>query len=376
MYQTTKMKTYGFEKEKLVGLMKDFALQGVLLTTPENIYYTTGYPVVPSAGNPILFTLRNMLPSFVYINADGARTLFCWVFSSLGMEFEVEQLVEFRDFNDALQKLKLYLTTTFNKNTKLGIESSCPYYVLKLIQELVDPGSLLLADKIISSLRLIKSEQELEIIQKGTEIIERTLSDLYTVIHMGMSRLELMKESKSMLFKNGITGLSHLTYSFGKTNPEIAIDEIVEEGDLITLDIGGKYLGYSSDNRRYMFAGPVPDAVLDHYRLMVDIIDKIGEALIPGTSYADLFELANDLFTKYDLIPDFNRIGHNMGLETEEEWIMNDPKLAVQKNMVINLELYTFAKTGQLIGNEETYIIGETGPTRITHLAREIRMIE
>jgi Xaa-Pro aminopeptidase len=376
MYQTTKMKTFGFIKEKLVGLMKGLSLEGVLLTTPENIYYTTGYPVVPSAGNPILFTLINTLPPFVYINADGGRTLFCWVFSSLGMEFEVDQLVEFRDFNDALQKLKFFLIATSSKNEKIGIESSCPYYVLKLLQEIMDPGSLFPVDNIISMLRLIKSEQELEIIKKGTEIIEGTLSDLYDVIHMGTSRLELMKETKSMLFKNGITGLSHLTYSFGKTNPEIAIDETIEEGDLITLDIGGKYLGYSSDNRRYMFAGLVPDVVLDHYRLMVNIIDKIGEALIPGTSYADLFKLANDLFTKYDLIPDFNRIGHNMGLETEEEWIINDPKLSVQENMVINLELYTFTKTGQLIGNEETYIIGESGPTRITHLPREIRIIE
>jgi Xaa-Pro aminopeptidase len=376
MYQTTKMKTFGFIKEKLVGLMKGLSLEGVLLTTPENIYYTTGYPVVPSAGNPILFTLKNTLPPFVYINADGGRTLFCWVFSSLGMEFEVDQLVEFRDFNDALQKLKFFIIATSSKNEKIGIESSCPYYVLKLLQEIMDPGSLFPVDNIISMLRLIKSEQELEIIKKGTEIIEGTLSDLYDVIHMGTSRLELMKETKSMLFKNGITGLSHLTYSFGKTNPEIAIDETIEEGDLITLDIGGKYLGYSSDNRRYMFAGLVPDVVLDHYRLMVNIIDKIGEALIPGTSYADLFKLANDLFTKYDLIPDFNRIGHNMGLETEEEWIINDPKLSVQENMVINLELYTFTKTGQLIGNEETYIIGESGPTRITHLPREIRIIE
>jgi Xaa-Pro aminopeptidase len=376
MYQTTKLNTYGFKKENLRKHKEDSELEGILLTTPENIYYTTGYTMLPSSGNPILFSLKNRLPPFCYIDEDGNRTLFCWIYSTLGMEFEVENVVEFRHFEDALQKLELFIASKFSKSAKLGIESSCPFYVTNLLHEIVQSQDLTVVDDLILGLRLIKSAEELEIIRKGTEIIERTLSDLYNEIHMGMSRLDLMQETKSRLFKNGATGISHLTYSFGKTNPEFAIDETIEEGDLITLDLGGKYLGYSSDNRRYMYGGAVPNVILDHYNLMVEIIDEIGEALIPGTKYSDLYKLADDLFIKHDLTPDVVRVGHNMGLETEEDWIMNDPMHSVQENMVINLELYSFTKTGENIGNEETYIVNESGPSRITLLPREIKVIE
>ena len=61
-------KPYGFKKENLLPLMKQQKLKGILLNSPENVYYTTCYTVLPSSGNPILYTLRNVFPFFsVYL---------------------------------------------------------------------------------------------------------------------------------------------------------------------------------------------------------------------------------------------------------------------------------------------------------------------
>lgn len=43
--------------------------------------------------------------------------------------------------------------------------------------------------------------------------------------------------------------------------------------------------------------------------------------------------------------------------------------------MVINIELYSKAETGEQIGDEETYIIGPAGPERISVLPREIHTV-
>ena len=55
--------------------------EAIVLTSPESVYYTTGYPTLPTAGNPILFALRNRLPPFAIVTADGEVSLGCWGFS-------------------------------------------------------------------------------------------------------------------------------------------------------------------------------------------------------------------------------------------------------------------------------------------------------
>ncbi|MBN8998700.1 MAG: M24 family metallopeptidase [Rhizobiales bacterium] len=99
--------------------------------------------------------------------------------------------------------------------------------------------------------------------------------------------------------------------------------------------------------------------------------------MTPGTSYQALMDLARSLYAreKVEPLPRFNHVGHNIGLETEERWIDDDPHAVIETGMVINIELYSHASTGEQIGNEESYIIEETGPRRISRLPREIRAI-
>jgi hypothetical protein len=40
--------------------------------------------------------------------------------------------------------------------------------------------------------------------------------------------------------------------------------------------------------------------------------------------------------------------------------------------MAINIELYSQAPTGEMIGNEETYLVHDDGPERISVLPREL----
>ena len=60
-----RFQTTGFDRSRLAALMKDRGIDAILLSTPENVLYTTGYPCVPSSGNPILYALQNQFPFFV-----------------------------------------------------------------------------------------------------------------------------------------------------------------------------------------------------------------------------------------------------------------------------------------------------------------------
>ena len=222
-----------------------------------------------------------------------------------------------------------------------------------------------------------KSSEEISLLRRSTEITEAVYREVFGLLRVGLGRSELTREAKSRLIKNGATGISHVTLSFTQANPEIDIDERLEADKLVTIDIGGIYHGYCSDTRRYAYTGSVPEAIRERYEHMVEIVDAVGEALMPGTSFEHLFRLAQDQYAKHGIkaLPRFNHIGHNIGLETEERWLDESSAYSVKSGMVINIELYSATDTGEQVGNEDTYVIGESGPLRISQLPREIREI-
>jgi Xaa-Pro aminopeptidase len=369
----------GLDRDALHEQMRGGGFDGLLLTSPENVFYSTGYTSLPSAGNPILYTLRSRLPYCVVIDGGGRTTLLCWGFSAQDVDFGADRIVGFNDFSGALARLREVLREVLPIDARLGVEDTCPRYVVQLLTE---PGGvqpeLVSADAAMAALRLVKSAQELALVRRSTAIIEQTASELFPLLRPGMSRREIMREARSRLLRNGATGISHLTFSFGNSNPEVEADEPLESGSLVTLDLGGIYEGYCSDNRRYAYVGEPPSSLVEHYRTMVAIVDAVGEALVPGAAYSQVFDLGVRLFAEHGipLLDRFSHVGHNIGLETEEEWLADNPSAAVRPGMAINIELYSQAPTGEMIGNEETYLIHPEGPERITQLPREIYRVE
>jgi len=361
----------------MLAQMAEEGLDGILLTSPENVFYTSGYTALPSSGNPILYMLRNRLPFFTYVDAEGRVALLCWGFAAEGVRFGADEIVGFSELAGACDAVAEIVTSRLPEGGTLGVESSCPRYVLNLLAQRAGNVQLAAADGVLSELRLIKSGQELALVARSTEIVERTVGELLDLLEPGASRVELMREAKTRLFRNGADGISHVTFSFATENPEVEIDERFDAGRLATIDLGAMVGGYCSDNRRYAYCGPVPASLERRYQQMVEIVDRVGEALVPGTAYCELQTLAVDLFREKSikLLGRFTHVGHNIGLETEEEWIDDRTDRSIRAGMAINIELYSMADSGELIGNEETYLVGESGPRRISILPREIRSI-
>ncbi len=143
------IQTPGVGKAKIVEQIKARNLDGILLSSPENVYYTSGLPTLPGSGNPILFALKNQLPFFVFIAADGHLTLLCWIGATMGFTFDVDEVRSFFNWDSALEELHDFLQTTLKPNAKIAVESSCPLYVLTKIYEFVAPSALTLADDIL-----------------------------------------------------------------------------------------------------------------------------------------------------------------------------------------------------------------------------------
>jgi Xaa-Pro aminopeptidase len=378
MNAATEFMPPGFSPESrsdLAHTIAEAGLSALLLTSPENTHYTTGYPTLPGSGNPILYTLRKILPPFAIVTRDGEVILGCWGFSAEGLRFGADRLVGFDSYEGAREAIRSTVLEVTGRQGRLGVETTCPLFIVDDLRqtdtlhsepEMVGPW--------VEKLRLIKSPREVEIMRRATAISERALADVLDLVAVGFSRPRLVQEAKERLMRYGATGVSHITMSFG-ANPEVVVEEALASGALATIDVGGIVDGYCSDVRRYAFAGQPSAELVEAHSAMVEIVGAIGDALAPGTSYAELFESATRLVTRAGLNVKFNHVGHNIGLETEEEWLTDDPALGVKSGMVIAIELYARTSEGFRVGDEETYLIGPGGPERISDLPRELRLV-
>ncbi|MHB8262743.1 MAG: M24 family metallopeptidase [Acidimicrobiales bacterium] len=369
-----------FDKQQLLSVMEEAGIGAMILTSPENVFYATGYPVLASAGNPILHTLTNQFPVAACIDRQGKVTLACWLVSTLGAEFGVDELLLYLDREGAAGELRKLVDHATAQPGQVGIESSCPYHVVKMVEESggMDTACdrVALVDALMLDMRVVKTAGEIAFLEKSLGIVEHTVSELFGLLHIGMSRLDLTGRAKEIMAANGASGVSHVTLSFGGENPELAIDEILVGDRLVTLDLGAFYQGYASDNRRYAYTGTPPAVLVQAHEMMVDIVDQVGAALRPGTSESDVFRLAVDLFNKHDLDPFFDHVGHHIGLQTEERWLTAASSGTLQTGMVINIELYTPVEGIDFLGNEETFVIEDSSTRRISQLPRAIVPLE
>lgn len=364
---TYHVQTPGIEKARIVEQIRARELQGMLLCSPENVYYTSGLPVIQGSGNPILFALNNQLPSFVYISADGRLTLLCWIGATMGFTFDADATRNFFNRESAIDELQDFLQATLHAEARVGIEQTCPFYVYSALQKIVDPSNIVAeADDLLLLLRLVKTEHEMALIRKATEIVEASVTDLRSQIKPGISRLWLINAAKRLMLEHGASGIGHTTIAFGTSNPEIAFDETLETNKVVTLDLGATVDGYASDNRRLLYTGSIPRDLRDLHRTMCDIVEQVGNALRPGVAFADIYTLATELYEARNLPPFFITAGHSIGLQTEEAWISPESSLTIQTGMVLNIELYTPYSDGSNIGDEETFLVTESGSIRLT----------
>jgi Xaa-Pro aminopeptidase len=361
------VQTPGVSKARIGEQIRARELQGMLLCSPEHVYYTSGLPAVQGSGNPILFALKNQLPSFVYIGADGRLTLLCWIGATLGFTFDADETRNFFNRESAIDELQDFLQATLQPGARVAIEQTCPLYVYSVLQHIVDPSRIVVeADDLLLPLRLVKTEREIALIRKATHIVEASVADLRSQIKPGISRLELINAAKRRMLEHGASGIGHTTIAFGTSNPEIAFDETLEANKVVTLDLGAVVDGYASDNRRLLYTGSIPDDLRNLHNAMCEIVEQVGNALQPGVAFADIYTLATELYEARGLPPFFISAGHSIGLQTEEAWISPDSALTIQAGMALNIELYTPYSDGSHIGDEETFLVTESGSIRLT----------
>ena len=367
------MNPVGFSKEKFSKALQENGIDVMIVTSPENVFYTSGLPSRHAENNPILFSLSNNVPTMVIIDREGEESLITWAM----MDPELTWIEDFHgilSMNDALDNMLSIMKEKIEKKAKIGVESTAPFYLIKALRENFPDSDIVDIDDIILNLRLIKTEEEIERIRKSTEIAENTILRLFDELKEGIDDLELLKIAKKSIIEEGAEGWDHVTLGIADSDPEAPGRGIkVKRGDVVRFDIGAIYKGYTSDVSRHAVIG---EPLADARKIIEDVADVLmscAESIEPGIPTMDILSKAQEEFEKKGNDVPIFPICHSIGLRCEELHLFDPIKSADRKfeeNMVFDLEFWVpYEKyNNRLIGMEDTFLLKKEGCERISKI--------
>ena len=365
-------------------IMLEYKLDGILLTTPQNIRYFTGYDsqfwesptrpwfvIVPLSGKPIAIVPEIGESEFKKTWLDEIKT---W--PSPRPEDEGVSLLK-----SNLENVK----KTFGQiGLELGSEMALrmPISDFLKLKEVVGTN-LVDGSNAIWDMRMIKTNEELKKIKFVCSIASDAYNALPSTLSIGNTEREAVHKLKIDILNRGADSVPFMPGISGQGGvPQIVCgptDRILDDGDILFIDTGSTFDGYFCDfDRNYAF-GRVASDVEKVYQILWQATEIGIKTAIPGATTNDIFNAMNKVIQDGGTIGNnVGRLGHGLGLQlTEPPSHRLGGKTVIKENMVLTIEPAMEYAPGKMIVHEENIIIQQDGPELITKRApKEIPVIK
>jgi Xaa-Pro dipeptidase len=372
-------KPIGFSKEKASRVLGEKAVDVLIASSPENVFYTCGLPVRASENNPILFALSNQYPTIVAVYKDGSESMVAWALYNATLSW-VEEVQGILTPEHAMDTIIPLIKKHGVERGVIGIESLMPYYQYEKLKKAFPDAKFRVSDDLFMDMRISKSKEEISRIKESTRIAEKAIETMTENVAEGVSDFDFIKIAKSTIIGEGAAGVDHVTLAIGGSDPEAPGTGVkMKPGDITRFDIGAIYKGYNSDVSRHAFLGEVPSAIQEAFDAAVEVQKACVDTIKPGADPKEVNKAAQDTWQAQGRKDPVFITLHSIGLQTEEfHWL--DPMKGVSprkfvENAVLDIEAWSLSNTG-LVGNEDTYMITKSGCERISKLDMKIFTVQ
>ena len=349
----------------IVAALDAHTYNGLLLTTPENRFYATGF----HSSDGIVLISKN-------------RALYA---------------TDFRYFEDASDRVKgfeLVMVTRENPYVKiiadfcaeegieeLGFEDAamsvaahgalCQRLRVKLVPE----------SGLMARLRMIKKDFEVERIVAAQRIAEKAFEKLLPSIRPGVRERDVAAELDYQIRLCGAQGNSFETIAVSGANGShchgVPGDRVLEDGDFLTLDFGALKDGYCSDMTRTVAIGHVTEEMRKVYNIVLQAQLASIDAAKAGVIGADLHNVAAKIIGDAGYGEYFGHgLGHSVGIEVHDGAgaSPSNPK-PIPAGAVVTIEpgIYLPGKFGVRI--EDFLLFTEGGNRNLTETPKELLIL-
>ena len=233
-------------------------------------------------------------------------------------------------------------------------------------------------DKLANGIREIKSEEEIEKMQRAQDIAEKALDELLHILKPGVAERDLANELEYLMRKFGADGISFDTIAVSGANSSkphgVPGEKLVEAGDFVTIDFGALYQHYHSDTTRTFAVGQPTEEMVNVYETVRKAQQAGLDYVRPNIAAFDLDKACRDVIAEAGYGEYFGHsTGHGVGVEIHEHPFAG-PKSeeTIRENAIVTVEpgIYLPGKFGVRI--EDMVLVTADGHRNFCHLTKEL----
>ncbi len=294
--------------KKFRQLMRDKDLDGLFVHKPENLLYLSGFS--GTLGAAFLIGEDN------YLLVDS--------------RYEEQAREQCPDFTVILSDRPWYIEKLAEDCGSIGYEDD--YLTVNVWRELGEhipkETRLQACGSEIAALRLIKSESEIEILQRAVDIADDAFRHILPFLKEGVKEIDIATELDFYMRSQGASGPSFdFIVACGQRSAlphGVASDNELKAHEPILMDYGCIYKHYCSDITRTVFLGEPEPEMRQLYYVVKEGQQRAYRKAFPGVKICRAEQVVREYFQEVDLEQYFGHsLGHGVGLEIHELPVVN-----------------------------------------------------
>lgn len=190
-----------------------------------------------------------------------------------------------------------------NTNEYAKYTTPVPYADLRFIEQMKKKYPLHNYKRlapILKELRLIKQEEEIELIKQACRITQDAFLRVLNFVKPGVKEYEVEAEMTYEFIRRGANGHAYEPIvASGKDNCALhynSNDKTCKDGELLLMDFGAEYAGYAADTSRTIpVNGKYGKRQREVYDAVLRVFKKAVKLIKPGTSINEINQSVNKL---------------------------------------------------------------------------------
>ena len=253
-------------------------------------------------------------------------------------------------------------------------------FLVRMLEALPD-ASFGSATPVIRELRMTKDEAEVDNLRRAAAMADAAWEEFVaTATLAGKTERQAAEILTGLRAKHGleVSNLGICASGPNSANPHhMTGDRVIQAGDTIVFDYGGKYRHYTADITRTVHVGE-PD---DEYRRVYGTVLRANEAALaairPGAACQDVDRAARLVIADAGYGEYFiHRVGHGLGLDGHEEpYLVEGNTLPLTAGMAFSDEpgIYIPGRFGVRI--EDAVVVTPSGGEKLNHAPRDLTVM-
>ena len=298
-------------------------LDVLVIHSPENIYYLSGYQTPGYYWYQALILPLNSEAIFIAPPHEAALIPeFSWV----------EDSRVYPDTSDWAQVTGEILKELGLTRSAIGLETKSRFLTVDFyqnIQSLLPDSQLNDGSGIVESCRLIKSASEIEYMREAAEVSSRGMKAGIKAVIEGASELEVAAAVHSELDMAGseYTGLPAFITSGERSHLVHATwsPKLIDSGDLVFMEIPGSVNRYHAAQSRSVFVGEQTQKLIEANRVATEALETAKASMKQGVAASSVFKAGSSVINEANIgYKQGRRIAYGIGTAFPPGWDEGD----------------------------------------------------